>query len=299
MVQKITLHIGTEKTGTTSIQYALAHDRAALKQNGVLVPYLFDSENHMELAVYAMEDEVNDELRQFELGKAKCDISEYRKRLSAKLRQEIAESGCHTLLLSNEHCHSRLTSGSAVERLKALLHSISSNVEVIVYLRRQDLLAVSLYSTRLKLGDKYAIFPDTQNAPLPDYFCYDTLLARYAAAFGKTNLRVRLFEGKQLVGGDVVSDFYALTQLPVDVPTLPKANKSLSLKQGLFLERFNSEFPLFVDGMVNPLRGAVFHIIETTLSGAPYGPPKAVARAFYEAFREGNEAVRHAYFANL
>ena len=176
-MDRIILHIGTEKTGTTSIQHALAHDRDALAARGFLFPQLFGSENHMEIAVYAADDGQQMELRLHELDKAKCDLPEYRARLRQKLADEVADSACHTMIISNEHCHSRLLTPSAIQRLKDLLTPFCPNIEVQVYLRRQDQLAVSLHSTRLKLGGEGPIFPDTAPA-LPLYFALDKLLPR-------------------------------------------------------------------------------------------------------------------------
>lgn len=299
MVEKIILHIGTEKTGSTSIQHALAHDRAELARHGILFPTLFGSENHMEIAVFAMDDGVNDELRQSELGKAGIELSEYRSRLIAQIEHQVAVSNCHTLIISNEHCHSRLISPTAIERLKDLLAHFAPKVEVVAYLRRQDRLAVSLHSTRVKLGGRGQMFPHPPDGRLIEYFRFDTLLERYARAFGKENVTVRLFEPGQLAQGDVVSDFYVLACLPMPVPNLPKANESLSAKQGLFLDRFNEIFPLIVNGKVNPMRGPVFGVIANTCTGAPYRPTRAEAEAFYAPFREGNAKVRETYFATL
>ncbi len=299
MVEKIILHIGTEKTGSTSIQHALAHDRASLARHGVLFPALFGSENHMEIAVYAMDDGVNDELRQSELGKAGCALPDYRRRLIEQIEQQIAASGCHTLIISNEHCHSRLVSPTAIARLKDLLARFAPKVEVIAYLRRQDRLAVSLHSTRVKLGGQGQVFPSLPHGRLNEYFRFDTLLQRYADAFGAENITARLFESGQLAQGDVVADFYLQTRLPIPAPDLPNANESLSAKQGLFLERFNAIFPLIVHGKVNPMRGPVFSVIANTCTGAPFRPARAEAQSFYAPFREGNAAVREAYFGSL
>lgn len=296
-MDRIILHIGTEKTGTTSIQHALAHDRDALAARGFLFPQLFGSENHMEIAVYAADDGQQMELRLHELDKAKCDLPEYRARLRQKLADEVAASACHTMIISNEHCHSRLLTPSAIQRLKDLLTPFCPNIEVQVYLRRQDQLAVSLHSTRLKLGGEGPIFPDTAPA-LPLYFAFDKLLQRYGQFFGLENLSVRLFEPACLAGGDIVTDFYARAGIDLPKPALPKANESLSAKQGRFLEEFNRRFPLVVDNAINPQRGPIFSVISKVGQSAPYRPARPRAQAFHAAFAEGNAWVRDTFFAD-
>lgn len=51
MKRKLTLHIGTEKTGTTSIQNTLKANYDNLNQLGILYPKCFKLSNHVEMAV--------------------------------------------------------------------------------------------------------------------------------------------------------------------------------------------------------------------------------------------------------
>ena len=53
MIDECILHIGTEKTGTTSIQKFLATNRTLLKANGVLYPLSPGKVNHIGLEAYA------------------------------------------------------------------------------------------------------------------------------------------------------------------------------------------------------------------------------------------------------
>ena len=298
-MKKIILHIGVEKTGTTSIQSALAHDRDRLVTRGILYPRLFGSENHMEIPVHAMNDEINDELRQNELAKADCSLHDYRERLVERLGSEIAQSDCDTLLLSNEHCHSRLIAPGTLDRLKTLLDQFAPRVEIVVYLRRQDQLAVSLHSTRVKLGGHGPILPPVgEHGPGP-YFNFRSLLRRYSHVFGQDAMRVRLFERDRLVGANVVTDFYHVAGLGLPAPDLPRANASLSARQNAFLERFNAIFPLMKDGRLNPMRGPIFDVVSNVCTGAPFRPARADAVAFYKHFREGNDFVKQHYFPDI
>jgi hypothetical protein len=297
---KVTLHIGAEKTGTTSIQRTLADAREDLAAQGILYPELFGSGNHMEIAVAAMDNDRNDELKMIELGRQNCDHDEYRRRLQAKLQAEIASGDYQTLIISNEHCHSRLLTDTALSRLVDFLASVGpvSSTEVIVYLRRQDRLAVSLQSTVLKLGGAEKMFPHGPNGKLPEYFCFDRLLDRYARVFGRKNLFVRLYEGDSSLTRDVVSDFYALAGLGAPASTV-ELNTSLSAAQGLFLERFNKTFPRIWDGKINPDRGPIGWVIRNACPGKPYRPARQAALSFFERFAEGNAYVRATYFPDL
>ncbi len=298
--KNVLLHIGVEKTGTTSIQRALADKRQEFAAQGILYPQLFGNDNQMEIAVAAMEDERKDELRLAELGRQDCDIATYRDRLIARLREEVAASDFHTVVLSNEHCHSRLNRPDCVERLKWLIGEAipNANVRVVVYVRRQDSLAVSLNSTRVRLGGKGPLFPPI-GQPLPTYFAYGDLLDRYADVFGADALRVRVFQKDRLHGGDVVPDFFHTAGLGTPPESVEVLNESLSANQVRFLQRFNQDFPAVRDGALNPVRGPIAWIIRNAGQGAPYLPPRDEAMAFFNAFAEDNEKVRAQFFPEL
>lgn len=296
---KVTLHIGTEKTGTTSIQNALNRDRDALAAHGILYPRLFGSANHMEIAVAAMDSDTGDELQMIELGAQGCSHPEYVTRLKSRLREERDAGSYQHLVISNEHCHSRLRHLDAIRRIVDLVELPPEDFEIIVYLRRQDRLAVSLYSTRLKLGGAGDVFPTIKPDALPHYFDFSRLLSLYSEVFGPQRLRVRLYDRESLEGGDVVSDFYRVTSLGIVPSTHPRANPSLSRQQVLFLERFNRLFPMIRDGKINRERGPVFAAIRKAGLGEPFLPQRNRAMSFYEHFRRGNALIRESYFPNL
>lgn len=296
---KVLLHIGTEKTGTTSIQRALARNRLALKSNKVLYPSLFGSENHMEIAAACRSGKGLDELQTIELAKfGSGDLGRYRAALQERLIGEINDGDYERVVLSNEHCHSRLNNDASVESLLSFLAPITHDVEVVVYLRRQDLVAVSLASTRVKLGGDGDLFPQS-NTSAVEYFMYDKLIERYQSAFGQNFIKVRLFERDHLKGGDIVEDFFDVADIGPPPSDRIKANTSLSHAQLLFLARFNREFPLMRDGKINDERGPIFNAIQNICLGSHFRPPRDQAVAFYEQFREGNAYLRKRFFEGI
>ena len=294
---KLILHIGTEKTGSTSIQRALAADRKTLAAHDILYPVLFGSENHMEVAVAAMGDRPADSLQIQELARTGLDIGGYTAALRAKLAQEISASGASTLLISNEHCHGRLNTLDAVERLAGLLGAPFTQVQVIVYLRRQDRMAVSLHSTRLKGGGSGKMLPQVDKVPA--YFDPHRLMATYAEVFGPAALAARLYERPRLVGGDVVQDFYAIAALGMDPPRVEAANLSLSRQQARFLTLFNARVPLIVEGRVNPARGPIVDAIYNVLPGPAARPARDDARRFQAQFDVVNRLARDRFLPDL
>src|SRR5690606_10056545 len=106
--------------------------------------------------------------------------------------REIAESGCDTLLLSNEHCSSRLISNEDILRLKDMLSPLAETTRIVVYLRRQDEALLSMYSTMVRSGSSQGLqFPPGHVIALR--FDYARLLGLWADVFGRENIVPRLF----------------------------------------------------------------------------------------------------------
>lgn len=292
------LHIGTEKTGTTSIQHYLAANREALRGAGYLYPTSLNSPNHMALARYALDDDRVGDLRKTIGVEGAKAVERYRDRIAKSLREEIAEEPQpHTLVLSNEHCHSQLTSESEVARLAELLKSIARQITVIVYLRPQHELALSKFSTHIKMGGRGVNpFPKTRDG-LPPYYDYEALTDRWASQFGPENLQVRLFERSSMPNGSLLDDISAVIGL--DSSSLvapPKQNESLSPEGLALLRALNEHIPRFVEGKRNPLHTSLVRQMERTFPGKGLQVGRKRAAAFQAAFESGNEAVRARYF---
>lgn len=146
------LHIGTEKTGSTTIQSFLSLRRFGLKRRGIFVPVSPGEENQMRLATYAMNAGRQTDLQAQYGIRSAADVESFRAAFAKNLAREISESPAETCVMSGEHCSSRLVEEGEVERLHALLSPLFSRIFVIVYLRRQDDFLLSSYSTNVKYG---------------------------------------------------------------------------------------------------------------------------------------------------
>jgi hypothetical protein len=185
MTRRAILHIGTEKTGTTTLQHFLSTNRKELAARGFLYPRFCGAVNHTGLAVFALDPARRDPIEEPFGVRSEADVAPFRARLREAARLELADGA--TAIFSNEHCHSRLTHVGEVACLKALLDEFFDDVQICVYLRRQDQLAVSSYSTHLKAGGvSRNILPRT-SAEDP-YFNYDKSLSLWESAFGAAGI---------------------------------------------------------------------------------------------------------------
>lgn len=301
------VHIGVEKTGTTSIQEWLARNRDTLAAGGFFVPRAPGKFHHERLAAYAQDDGKADDTRARALTGYGGDLAAFRVGLEHDLHAEAAAAPANvrTLIVSSEHLHSRLTTVEEKRRLKALLQPLAARIEVLVYLRRQDRLSLSAFSTWAKTGARNYATPLTiRGRHTPYYFDFARILREYEAAFGREFITVRIYEPERLRNGDVVADFRETVGIPHDDSFLETSPRNESLPAG------GQRLLVAVNALLHEA-GAVTHtgspmhhgvrdlIVEAAehVEGAtPRTAPLDQAQAFLDRFSEGNEAIRQAYF---
>ncbi|HSC18190.1 MAG TPA: hypothetical protein VLC74_04670, partial [Rhizomicrobium sp.] len=114
------LHIGTEKTGTTSIQAFMAANRALLKQHRILYPRSPGETNHIGLAGLAQDRERGELWKKLAIRSLE-ERDLYRQKLADFLSGELGEHSFRAAIMSNEHCSSRLLSEGEVGALRDFL----------------------------------------------------------------------------------------------------------------------------------------------------------------------------------
>jgi hypothetical protein len=292
MTRRAIVHIGTEKTGSTTLQCFLAANREALLRRGRQYPSFCGAANHTGLAALAMDGAKQDPI---------LDAWGGRGDLVARMHR-AAEADLHpdrTAILSSEHCHSRLTSPEEVARLKRFLDAHFDAIDVCVYLRRQDRLAASLYSTELKSGRSTpGILPAAEPG---GYFDYDVFLRRWEAVFGADRVHVRIFERGRLAGGSVVPDFLSWWGIDAAQDFAPARdfNVSIAAPAQEFLRLLNGHLCEAAGPDARAARAALVGRLEAAYAGPGALPSRAAAMEFVDRFASGNEAVRSRHFADL
>lgn len=206
MKKQLILHIGCEKTGTTSIQNTLAANRdTLLNQYGYYYPSSLGHKNHTKLAIYCCNENKN--LTRF-LPRG-VSLEQFRKKLRQDFIAEINSTSADRVIISSEWLHPRLKEDDEFDRLKELFAGLFEEINVVIYLRRQDKLAMSLYSTSLKAGNfKRFSFPNVANGEkLPYALNFLEIYRRWKRCFMPDGIQVRVFDRNELYENDVVKDF--------------------------------------------------------------------------------------------
>lgn len=298
--RRVDLHIGLEKTGTTTVQHTLAASGEVLAQHGVLYPTTLGlgHVNHTSLAIVGRDDDVVDDLRIRAGCRTPAEVVAFRDETRAALAAEVAAHPGARVVLSNEHCSSRLQTTAEVERLVTwLVDALAADVHVHVYLRRQDRLVESRHSTAVRAGVASRL-SFTAGDELVHWMQYDRLLDLWAGVVGADHVHPRRFERARLVGGDVVADLAAALDLPLErLVRRAETNRALDASTQHLAERLTERVPRFVDGAVNPAHRLLVRALDAV---EPEGPPARLPAAdrdrLLAAARPGNERVAQEWF---
>jgi hypothetical protein len=294
------LHIGTEKTGTTSIQKFFRWNREALEQNGVLYPVSPGNQNHMGLAVSAQDVSKRGPMRKSQGVTSTEEAEAFRAKLVNSLTEEIANGAHKTVVMSGEHMSSRLLEDEEVLWLKNLLTPFFEKITVVCYIRRQDDYLLSTYSTAVKSGFTQPLRIPSERTISVRYDHWE-MLSRWARIFGRENIVCRKFERAALAGGDVVEDFMAIAGIPprdaYERP--PEVNQSLDAELLEYLRLFNTHVPRFVKRAVNPDRDNIVLLLNAISKGPLITLPGDELAKFMALFRESNAKVAMEYFGGV
>jgi hypothetical protein len=200
----IVIHIGLRKSGSTSLQYFLSANEAALRGIGVEYPRLGRSGRLTQTAHRNLQCELRGRAAVFDpaLGTLE-DVARYWRRAEA-----------HTLILSCEGFEECPT--HEAERLKSLARG-DEEFRIVLIVRDLVSLMPSSYSQKIKSGvnlyDFDTFFERRMREARVDYF---QTAQNWASAFGWGALRVRLLEREHLLNGDLIDDFLALSDIDPD-----------------------------------------------------------------------------------
>lgn len=216
-MKRLFLHIGTHKTGTTSIQYTLARSEPELAKHNAVYPGNYAGQNNP--------------------GHHYLAYGEANKRYASLLKQ-IDQSTQDSVILSTE-----LLSTSPPEQISGLLRRFDA--KIICLLRRQDDYLESMYRELCKssfckqsseeyinavLSDQplliFSNFKQTSlRSPLPGD--YDKLLGRYAEIVGEENIIAIPYDDPGF-GGDAVEKFSRAIDIPLKAAQGGARNVSFS-----------------------------------------------------------------------
>lgn len=292
------MHIGAEKTGTTSVQQWFMRNRKALLQRrGILFPETPGKFNHVALSAYALDvSHGMEELRVVCGANKHPSVEAFREQFINDLEAEIIRTDPRRIVFSNEHCSSRLRTLEEITRLRDLLYRFSPNVRIVLYIREPVSFFASWYSTMIASGGT-APFP---NRPEPHFLNAANwlgMIQMWADVFGPQALTIRRYDRKLFPDFDPIRDVCSLLNLPSEnFAPVPAKNESLGLLPLLFLRKLNPDLPRIKDGAMNQERGNIVPILRTFPDPRRYSIPGQTARLIQDHFAESYAELKRVWF---
>lgn len=300
------LHIGTPKTGTTSIQYFCCQNRAVFEKKGYCYPefpYTYAGRSRRRNGLFLTapcydENQVRQKDREKQI---------FREGLAtvAQLFQQY-----DNIILSDEGIWWAVTSHrkGLWKQLREESKRIGYTIKVIVYFRRQDKFTDSLWNQRIKRsyytnGTNALTWEefsgDYRRFLFPDYYAG---VKRIASFFGHDNVIVRRFDRREFLGGSLQADFLNAVGLELtDEFALDEESSNLNLRiEGNLLEirRIGNQIPKTRREHVQ-MGEIIFACSELARTDYPCGTMSAEeAREFMAQFEEGNRKLAEEFIGD-
>ena len=245
------IHCGVHKTGSSSVQAALAGARAALRAHGYLYPHTHPTD----LSLCFRTATNHNVIRTRGLGKPEL-LAGIVFRALAAFDQELAADPDAKLILSHEDFSAPDTD---LQKLVDYLHRHGfDDVRLIVYLRDHLSYRESTLQQRIKGGE----YVDLSNPDVPNPRLYQPVLEAMERVVPKEKITVRAYDRPQLKDGDVVADFQAVAGLQAVPLRSARVNESLSAAAMTTLNELNRRLPaynagglsVYFEGTVDQLR---------------------------------------------
>jgi hypothetical protein len=297
MKREAIIHIGTPKTGSTSIQNVLTARQAELLAQGVFFPLSPTAKaggmhTYLTYAVAGGKLSSGDGIWG---GQAPADrLAQMRTELAAELT--ALPPHVDRVIFSDERLSSVMHTAEQMTTLRDFLAPYFDSFSVLVYLRRQDLLLASQYSQMLRMGSVRD--PETSlTGKLKYYYEYDRMLDVWASVFGDAAINLRIYERGPDGNFDSVQDFLSYCRVALDLSGIGKkaslntsfdlAGQRIVRTVGRILQQRSGSKSVFGPAW-NTLAGAT----TKALPGRGWSPTRAEAIEFMRRFEAGNELVR-------
>ena len=184
-VNKIYLHVGMQKTATSSIQSTLHANRELMRQNSFLYPECWSNWHAKEIGAL-LHTEKEEERRNILLRKEFTE--EIRRNLISTLKTEMVNSDCENLLISAENII--LFSYEGVERLKSIIIKDLKVFDIkIVISTRQTISFINSIVQQIVKSSFKVDYKEIQ-----EKYSFYNQIQKFAEVFGKENLIVYDFE---------------------------------------------------------------------------------------------------------
>ncbi len=309
-MKELFLHIGTQKTGTTSIQSFLKLNRVELEKNKIYSPKSIDIGNghHRWITTFGTDENKVDAFIANQEFNSKEEKNEKIHKKFDLFKNEIERNDKGKWIISCEHMQSELVTEDEITRLKNKLEKLFTRINIILYIRNPLDTVVSLWSTQTKFGAKLSRIA-APNDPFYENVCnHKKTIVRWENVFGRENLKVLRFQKEDFVNKNLLEDFCFNVGIEFNknFKLPPRTNQSLSLIGMKSLGYINNFIPHFEErkNTITPLKlnreraNIASYIEKYTLKGESYTVSEEEELKFNEYYRDSDDWVLREFFPN-
>lgn len=277
MIDNLYLHVGSHKTGTSAIQKFLDLNSSHLKEKFSLEYF---------------------KPNPWPIPFKKDKVPSVSVNTEGFFRLEDSE--CSSVVVSHEN-YSWITSKKDIEKIYSSLKKVAKNVYVVIYVRRQDRLAISQKQEGTKwldnsvaYGHELSALPSKLSYHAKKYLDFNNKIKLWEEVFGQNNMVVRVFDTCYLKEGDAVKDFLEILGVSdiSELKPVGRVNESISIDQQLILHQTRPYFP---EGSLKKDLFVKFVLGEKRSRNDKLLPSKEEAEKFYARFKEGNKELNDRY----
>lgn len=297
------LHIGLPKTGTTAIQNFCAAHRAALADEGYLYPRSPGPVAHTGVPMYAADFESGFPTQRNARINSPERFAKFCSNTEIQLKEEFDGSGCEHIIISSEQLYVSVKSIESMNKIKAWLSQFS-DIKILVWLRRQDDLALSAFGETVRMGSPGSLRDFVSSARGKHLLDFERGISLWADAFGKESIVLRVFEPGRMQNKNPVEDFLhviGLDALAARFPTSASAvaREGLSAEAITFLAMFNKEL-LAAERANKGLRALIRNakrrenmafVLQQVSAGSKPDLSEQTRRSIFEIYQPGNEKL--------
>lgn len=282
------LHVGSHKTGTSSIQRSLKLNEKLLKNNGLyfLSEHPDGTRSSGNSAKWFKADNDNEIYNSLASNRSASISDSKLQFLCNKLSQFNA-----SVIVSSEYL-SWLFSVDEIDKIRKILEPCFDSIKIIIYVRRQDKLIISHHQQSSKkagllsgafYGNTLSAIPEKKEG-FREYLDFDKKILQWENVFGKENIIVRSYDSSSLVGGDAVKDFFNIFDVPIE--QFLQINQSGKLK--------NTKVGYLINATLG--ESELSRIIRKRITGTQKSLPSlSQAKEFYAQYRESNILLNKRY----
>lgn len=294
---KCYVHIGSPKTGTSSIQSFLSLNKNLLFKHNYCIDF-FGYPQNFTTAFYCKEHYDEDPFLAYSNIYSEYDLQQFKKLYFELFKKRYTQENVQKVVISSEFLEDLSQNIKQVNNLKNLLTDLGfDEYKIIYYIREQGEIMNSSISQSVKSGGRFIT-----EAEIPikaKHYEYKQKIQMFEEVFGRENMDVRIFEKEIFKNGSIIEDFLDAIDFSGSLEDffIPEnKNESLSYSGIQILNEYNKIEIDTKKKQIDENRIIFMRIISKYFTTPKYQMPIEIYQEIQNNFKSSNEWIRKNYF---